>query len=106
MNKDAKLICERIEPLFKQLSKTRYSLMVSNNIYGKKINFFFQSQRAYHRLKSTPLHTLKHYDLEYLEQVVDEIRSQYKFSIEFVGFTDEVWPKKQTVIQKKKNHLE
>lgn len=106
MEKDSKIIIDRIKPLFKQISRTRYYLMVSNNIYGKKINFFFQSQRAYERLRSVPLHTLDSYDLDHLETVVAEINSQYKFSIDYVGFTDEVWPRSQQLIQKKKNKYE
>jgi len=106
MEKDTRIIIDRIKPLFKQMSKTRYYLMVSNNTFGKKINFFFQTQRAYHRLKSTPLHTLDSYDLEHLETVVNELHKHYQFSIEFVGFKDMVWPLSQKVIQRNKNKYE
>lgn len=105
-NKEADLIYSRIEPLFKRMSRTRYNISISNDIYDKTYNFFFESQHAGERLKSTPLHTIDTYDLEFLEQVVDALKQQTKLTIQYVGFTGEVWPAKQTVIQRKKNPFE
>ncbi len=104
--KEADLIYSRIEPLFKRMSRTRYNISISNDIYDKTYNFFFESQHAGMRLKSTPLHSLTDYRLEFLEQVVDELKKHTQLSIHYTGFAGEVWPVKQTVIQKTKSPLE
>lgn len=102
--KEAELIYSRIEPLFKRMSRTRYQINISNDSYDKTYNFFFESQHAGQRLKSTPLHSLDEYQLEFLEQVVDALKQHTQLTIQYVGFTGEVWPVKQTVIQKKKSN--
>lgn len=104
--KEAKLIYERIEPLFKRMNRTRYQISVANDPYDKTYNFFFESQHAGMRLKSTPLHSLTDYHLEFLEQVVDELKKHTQLTIQYTGFTGEVWPVKQTVIQRKKGNWE
>ena len=104
--KEAKLIYSRIEPLFKRMSRTRYNITISNDPYDKTYNFFFESQHAGERLKSTPLHTIDTYDLEFLEQVVDALKQHTQLTIQYTGFAGEVWPEKQTVVQKKKNPFE
>ncbi|GAX05381.1 acetyl-CoA carboxylase [Secundilactobacillus pentosiphilus] len=104
--KEAELIYSRIEPLFKHMSRTRYQISISNDPYDKTYNFFFESQHAGMRLKSTPLHSLTDYRLEFLEQVVDDLKKHTKLTIQYTGFAGEVWPVKQTVIQKSKNPLE
>ena len=105
-SKEAELIYSRIEPLFKRMSRTRYQISIANDPYDKTYNLFFESQHAGQRLKSTPLHSLTDYRLEFLEQVVDELKKHTKLTIQYVGFTGEVWPAKQTVIQRKKNPFE
>lgn len=105
-SKEAELIYSRIEPLFKRMSRTRYNISISNDIYDKTYNFFFESQHAGMRLKSTPLHSLADYRLEFLEQVVDELKKHTQLTINYTGFTGEVWPAKQAVIQKTKSPLE
>lgn len=104
--KEAQLIYERIEPLFKRMNHTRYNISIANNIYDKSYNFFFEAQHAGKRLKSTPLHTLTDYHLGFLEQVVDELKKHTQLTIQYTGFAGKVWPVKQTVIQRKKENWE
>ena len=106
MKQDLKIITECINLLFKRLPRTRYRLMITNNHYDQTYNFFFNSQRVYHRLKSVPLHTLTNYDLGELEKLVNSLQQKLKFTIDFVGFTGERWPQSQKIIQKKKIPLE
>lgn len=104
--KEAELIYSRIDPLFKRMSQTRYQISISNDPYDKTYNFFFESQHAGQRLKSTPLHSLTDYRLEFLEQVVDELKKHTQLTIQYTGFAGKVWPVKQTVIQRKKENWE
>ncbi|MCH5463183.1 acetyl-CoA carboxylase [Lactobacillus sp. LC28-10] len=104
--KEAELIYSRIEPLFKRMCHTRYGITISNDIYDKSFNLFFESQHAGQRLKSTPLHSLTDYRLEFLEQVVNELKKYTKLSIKYIGFTGKVWPVEQTIIQRTKSPLE
>lgn len=92
MEKDTEIIMERINPLFKRLYQTRYGITVADDIYDKRYNFFFWSQRKGHWQRSTPLHTLSKYDLEYLEKVIKEIKTQTRLTIQYVGFDGKRWP--------------
>ncbi|MFC6181577.1 acetyl-CoA carboxylase [Lactiplantibacillus daowaiensis] len=106
MNKDVKVINDRLQPRFKRVSQTRYWLQVADDHYGQTYNFFFNYQRKWQRLKSIPLHTITTYDLAYLETVVSELQTLTKLTIDYVGFTDQVWPERQQLIQKKRHGYE
>lgn len=45
MDKDAKIIIERIKVLFKRIPNTEYTISVVNDIYDKQYNFFFEIQK-------------------------------------------------------------
>ncbi len=45
MDKDAKIIIERIKVLFKRIPNTKYTISVVNDIYDKQYNFFFEIQK-------------------------------------------------------------
>ena len=102
----AKTIVERISMLFKPKAKTRYTISAVNDIYDKTYNFFFVSQKAYQREKSTPIHTVEDYDLETFEHIIKAIKAKYGFTIEFYGFTDELWPSTGKKVQWKKHGIE
>lgn len=103
---EAKLMYERIDPLFKRMYKHRYIISIANDIYDKTYNVFFNVIHEGERTKSTPIHTIHTYTLEYLEQVIKELRQYTQLSITYFGFTGEVWPERQTIIQAKKNKNE
>lgn len=102
----AKTIVERIGMLFKPKANSRYTISAVNDVYDKTYNFFFVSQKAYKREKSTPIHTVEDYDLETFEHIIKAIKEKYGFTIEFYGFTDELWPSTGKPIQRKKHSLE
>lgn len=102
MNKDYRIITKRIDEGFERKSRTRYRIMIANDPYDKSYNFFLNAQHAGQRLKSTPLHTVDTYDLAYLEDLVTALQQFTKLTIEYVGFTGEVWPESNHIIQKKR----
>ncbi|AQW20649.1 acetyl-CoA carboxylase [Lentilactobacillus curieae] len=99
MNRDVKLILERINPLFKRISHTRYWIRIVNDHYDNQFNFFFHSQRAGMRERSIPLHSITNYQLEYLETVINEIQEHFNLSIYYSGFKGQRWPSNNRVIQ-------
>ncbi|CAM3097077.1 acetyl-CoA carboxylase [Lactiplantibacillus plajomi] len=106
MTNDAKVICQRMDLLFKRLARTKYWLQVVNDHYDHSYNVFFNSQRKYERLKSVPLHTIATYDLSYLEKVLGDLRTHTQLTIEFEGFSGQLWPDSQRLIERVKNHYE
>lgn len=102
MPSDLKLITERIDHLFKRKMQTRYWLMVTDDVYDKTYNFFFNFQKKGQRLRSVPLHTVSNYDLGYLERLITGLRKHTQLTIEYVGFTGQRWPVSQRIIQRKK----
>lgn len=106
MNRDIDTIMSRAEILFLRKRNTRYWLMISNDIYDKTFNFFFQSQRNNERLKSVPLHKIEDYQLSYLEEIIELLRKNSNLSIEFVGFAELKFPKSQRIIQKGREGIE
>ncbi|KZU95365.1 hypothetical protein A1D15_1152 [Lactiplantibacillus plantarum] len=106
MNKDLDIITSRLALLFKPTSRTRYWLVIANDPYDQTYNVFFNSQRANERLRSIPLHKLANYNLNDLENLLKVLRQQTKLTIEFIGFTGQVWPQSQKIIQKRRETLE
>lgn len=106
MNKDVKIILERIEEHFKRVPNTRYTVNVVNNVYDEQYNFFFVIQKRNERMKSVPLHLVNNYDLENLENIINEIKAVYKLSFDYTGFTGQRWPNSWQVIQKKRKPQE
>lgn len=106
MNKDLDVIVSRISLLFKRISYTQYWLEVVNDKYDKSYNVFFCQQKKGSHLRSTPVHKIDEYKLEYLEEVITGFRKKSNLTIKYVGFTGEVWPNSQKKIQWEKNHLE
>ncbi|MEE6666155.1 hypothetical protein PS423_01925 [Pediococcus acidilactici] len=92
MNVDAKVILERIESLFKRVPNTRYLINVVNDHFDQTYNFFFFIAKKKQRPHSIPLHSIKKYDLEYLEIVVNEIKKHYHLTLTYNGFSGQRWP--------------
>lgn len=92
MEKDTKIIMERMKPLFKRLYQTRYGIVVADDSWDKRYNFFFWSQKKGQWQRSIPLHSLENYDLVYLEKIIGEIKTQTQLSIQFVNFDEKRWP--------------
>ena len=103
MNRDQKLIQERLAILFKRKSKTRYWLQVVDDPYDHTFNFFFNSQRKWQRLKSVPLHSVTQYDLEYLEEIMTGLSAFTQLTVQYDGFTGKRWPSNFKMIQRKKH---
>lgn len=106
MNKDTKIIIGRIKVLFKRILNTKYTINVVNDIYDKQYNFFFEIQKRNERMKSLPLHSVKNYDIENLENIINEIKEVYKLSFDYTGFTGQRWPNSWQMIQKKRKPQE
>lgn len=106
MNKDAKIIVERIRVLFKRIPNTKYTINVVNGIYDHQYNFFFEIQKRNERMRSFPLHSVNNYDIENLENIINEIKEVYKLSFDYTGFTGQRWPSTGRVIQKKPKNQE
>jgi len=106
MNEDVRIINDRLAAQFKPVSQSRYWLQIVDNHYGGYYNVFFNHQRKWQRLKSIPLHTIKHYDLAYLEAVLTELRQHTQLTFDYDGFTDQYWPTSQRLIQKRKHGYE
>ncbi|MCM6810307.1 acetyl-CoA carboxylase [Pediococcus pentosaceus] len=106
MNKDTKIIIGRIKVLFKRIPNTKYTINVVNDIYNKQYNFFFEIQKWNERMKSLPLHSVKNYDIENLENIINEIKEVYKLSFDYTGFTGQRWPNTWKMIQKRRKPQE
>lgn len=106
MNKDLKLIEERLSILFKRRSKTRYWLQVVDDPYDQTYNFFFNSQRKWQRQKSVPLHTVTDHNLEYLEKIMVDLQQFTRLTVQYDGFTGQRWPSSFRLIQRKKHRDE
>ncbi|WP_283679183.1 acetyl-CoA carboxylase [Lentilactobacillus sp. Marseille-Q4993] len=99
MNRDVKILLERIQPLFKRMSQTRYWIRVVNDQFDEQYNFFFHSQHRGMREKSVPLHSIKNYRLEYLEKVISLFKENLNLSIYYAGFKGLRWPSTNKRIQ-------
>ncbi|MBS0937863.1 acetyl-CoA carboxylase [Lactiplantibacillus plantarum] len=106
MNKDVKIIVSRIKLLFKRMNKTRYWLSVINDPIDQQFNFFFFSEHQGKRTRSVPLHSIKTYQLSYLEECISELKIESALSIEYLGFYQQRWPGSQYLIQKKRDKYE
>lgn len=96
----AKVIQQRLALYFKPRTQHRYRLDIVNNIYGASYNFFLNIQAPYQRERSLPLHRLRVYQLAYLETVVHLLRQTTQLTFNFVDFTTQRWPQKQTLIKR------
>lgn len=85
------VIMPRIQKNFKRLNRHQYWLSIVNNPYDEKYSFFIYDKVPRDRTRSTPLHDLKSYDIEYLEEVVKLLTQQTKLSIVYTGFTGLRW---------------
>lgn len=106
MDKDAKIIIDRIKVLFKRIPNTKYTISVVNDIYDHQYNFFFEIQKRNERIRSLPLHPVNNYDIENLENIINEIKEVYKLSFDYTGFTGQRWPNSWQVIQKRRKPQE
>lgn len=106
MNNDLKIILDRVDSLFKRISRTHYWIEVANDPYDECYNFFFNRQRLGQRLSSIPLHSINTYNLAYLETLIHNFKLKNQLTIQFVGFSDLRWPLAQQLIQRKRDLLE
>ncbi|MFC6177416.1 acetyl-CoA carboxylase [Companilactobacillus huachuanensis] len=103
MNKDLRIILERISQSFTRRRDTQYYLQVVNDCYDCTYNFFINIRPRGERLHSIPLHTVEDYRLSYLEKIIDRIMEKYQLSITYDGFVGQKWPVKQELIQKRRH---
>lgn len=87
MNKDVKIILERIQQHFKRMPNTIYEINVANDKYDKTYNFFIYIAKIGHRPHSIPLRTIKNYDIDYLKEVISGIKEHYQLTFTYTGFT-------------------
>lgn len=106
MNADVEIILGRIEEHFKRVPNTRYVINVVNDKFDKTYNFFFFIGKKGKQPHSVPLHTVKKYDLEYLEKIIIELQKHYQLTLDYTGFTNQRWPNSWQIIQKKKKSTE
>lgn len=95
---DIRTLNKRISEQFQPVSQTQYRIDVVDEPHEKHYNFFLEILPKYRRQKSVPLHTLKEYDLEYLEQVINGLST--KLTIVYRGFEGQRWPSNDRLIQK------
>ncbi|QXJ68573.1 acetyl-CoA carboxyl transferase [Lacticaseibacillus paracasei] len=107
MNKDAKIINERIDQHFKCLRNHMYHIDITNMRFAKQYNFFICDQPRGKRAKSIPLHFVENYDLEYLEKVIQGVREHTQLTMIFTGFADSSrWPSNDRLSQRFKRAQE
>lgn len=106
MNDDLNIIVSRLKLLFKRLPHTRYWIVINNDPYDDTYNVFFNRQKTHERLYSVPLHKITNYQLDYLEELLTLLREQTKLTIAYTGFTGQIWPRSQKIIQRKRDPLE
>lgn len=92
MGAETKLILSRIQPLFKRMFHYRYGIIIADDTYGQTYNIFFTHQKKGEWCRSTPIHSIKIYRLDYLEKIIHELRQQSQLTITFVGFNEKRWP--------------
>ena len=101
IKEDMTVIMGRINILFKRKLQTFYRIEVVNDKFDHTYNFFFRTQPKNQRISSVPLHTIKNYDLTYLEKLINRIQKQTNLSIEYIGFENLKWPTTNQLIQKR-----
>lgn len=84
--KEAEKICDRIRPLFKQKSRTRYWVAVVYYSPDDCYNLFFNTQRPRAWQRSWPIAVLKNIDLDQLIATLNAIHQSYHFTFEYRQF--------------------
>ncbi|KRM89529.1 hypothetical protein [Liquorilactobacillus vini] len=97
---EAQIIKQRLKLYFTPYIKARYEILVVNDIFAHSYNFFFNIYRPLKLPHSIPLRRITFYRLEFLENVVANIRTEYKFSFVFRNFGKQRWPSNFTLISK------
>ncbi|GAY74306.1 hypothetical protein [Lentilactobacillus kosonis] len=103
---EAKLIANKIGPLFKNLRGDRYQIQIVNDNQAKEYTFFFMRQPKNGSMLISPIYQIKEYNLENLEAVLDELNHYYQFTKLYRGFVGELWPSNGNPIQKNKTSEE
>ncbi|KAF0362518.1 hypothetical protein GBP13_08485 [Pediococcus acidilactici] len=88
MNKDVKIILERIHENFKRVPNTIYKINVVDDKFDKTYNFFIYIAKRGKRPHSIPLRTIKNYDMDYLQEVISGIKEHYQLTFTYTGFID------------------
>ncbi|WP_426422236.1 hypothetical protein [Pediococcus acidilactici] len=70
------------------------------SLISRLITFSFFIAKKKQQPHSIPLHSIKKYDLEYLEIVVNEIKKHYHLTLTYDGFSGQRWPNSWQMIQK------
>jgi len=104
---EAKLIADKIKPLFKGIHGDRYQIQIINNEQVKQYVFFFMRQPKNGSMIVNPVYTMDDYDLGHLELVLHDLDHYYEFTREYRGFMGLLWPSTGKKIQshKGKNEL-
>lgn len=92
MNKDLEVINGRVEVLFKNLPQTMYRINIVDDRFSQTYKFFMDIKSKDQKIKSMPLHVVKTYDLDYLEQLLNKLRKQTTLPFNFEGFQGKIWP--------------
>ncbi|WP_137597848.1 acetyl-CoA carboxylase [Paucilactobacillus kaifaensis] len=94
----SELILKRLSAGFAPKLNHRYQLMVVDNVYDQTYNFFLDIQHKRNRRRSIPLHSITKYELQFLEQVIKQIKANTKLTIVYINFHEQRWPLSQRII--------
>lgn len=94
----SELIIERLDKAFKPKLHHRYQLMVVDNVYDQTYNFFLDIWHQHNRRRSIPLHSVVTYELQFLEQVINQITANTNLTIVYINFHQQRWPLSQRII--------
>ncbi|MEN3088110.1 acetyl-CoA carboxyl transferase [Lacticaseibacillus paracasei] len=107
LNKDAKIICDRIDQHFHPRRNHQYHIDVVNVEFLGKFNFFYKDMSKTERQRSIPLHSVESQDIEHLQQILRGIREHTNLSFEFHGFINgERWASNDRIIERQPSEME
>lgn len=94
---DIRTLNKRISQQFQLVSRTQYRIVVANQTFDQQYNFFLEIIPQVGRHRSKPLHSIKEYDLGYLEQVINGLST--KLTIVYRGFDNLRWTSNNYLIR-------
>ncbi|WP_281165654.1 hypothetical protein [Liquorilactobacillus sicerae] len=97
---EAQIIKQRLKSYFTPHVKARYEILVVDDAFAHSYNFFFNIYRPSKLPHSIPLRRITLYHLEFLEDIVTNIQTEYKFSFVFRNFGKQRWPSNFVLIAK------
>ncbi|WP_010077755.1 hypothetical protein [Liquorilactobacillus mali] len=100
---EAHYILKQVKKYFKPGIKARYYILVVNDRFDHTFNFFFNIFKPKHFSRSIPLHRIKCYSLDYLENLIKELQQETQLTINFVLFENQRWPSTNQLISYKRS---